>query len=97
MPVTVLFEAQAKPGTGDALVAILKQSLADTRTFEGCLGLTVHQNQDDADNLVAVETWTSRDAYERYLAWRQETGAFNRMIAAFTAPPTIRFFDITDA
>ena len=97
MPTTVIFEIQAKPGTGNQLVSALKQGLPETRSREGCLGLEVHQNLDDADDLVAIETWESRAAYESYLKWRQENGAFGRLLAACAGPPRIRFFDLTDA
>ncbi|MEM8931330.1 MAG: putative quinol monooxygenase [Acidobacteriota bacterium] len=97
MSVIVIFEAQAKPGSGDQFVAALRQTLASTRSYEGCLELTVHQNQDDSDNLVAVERWASREAYERYLQWRRETGVLDRLTGACIGPPRIRFYDVTDA
>ena len=56
-----------------------------------------HQNQDDKDNLVLVEKWETKAAYESYLGWRQETGVFDQLVAALAAPPSIRYFEITDA
>ena len=37
MAVRVILEVQAKPGTGDELVAFFRSILADTRAYEGCL------------------------------------------------------------
>lgn len=97
MAVMVLLEVQAKQGTGDGLVATFKQILPDTRKYDGFLDITVHQNQDDKDNLVLVEKWKSKADYESYLGWRQETGVLDQLIAACSAPPSIRYYDITDA
>ena len=97
MAVMVLLEAQAKEGTGDELLDTFRAILPDTRAWDGFLDLVVHQNQDDKDNLVLVEKWESKAAYESYLGWRQETGVFDQLVAALAAPPSIRHFDITDA
>ena len=97
MAVMVLLEAQAKEGTGDELLATFREILPDTRAWDGFLDLVVHQNQDDKDNLILVEKWESKAAYESYLGWRQETDVFDQLVAALAAPPSIRHFDITDA
>lgn len=97
MAVTVLLELQAKQGTGDELVATFKQLLPDTRKREGFLEAVLHQNQDDKDNLVIVENWQSKALYESYLGWRQETGVIDQLVAACSAPPSIRYFDVTEA
>ena len=97
MAVMVLLEAQAKQGTGDQLVATFKAILPDARTRDGFLDIVVHQNQDDKDNLVLVEKWETKDAYQSYLGWRQETGVLDQLVAACAEPPSIRYYDITDA
>ena len=35
--------------------------------------------------------------YEKYLAWREETGILQQLSAALEGPPSIRFFDLVDA
>ncbi len=97
MAVMVLLEVQANEGTGAELVATFKAILPDTRAFDGCLDIVVHQNQDDKDNLVVVEQWETKSAYENYLGWRQETGVLDQLVAACSGPPSIRYYDITDA
>ncbi len=97
MAVMVLLEVQANEGTGDELVATFKAILPDTRAFDGFLNIVVHQNQDDKDNLVVVEKWETKAAYEKYLGWRQETGVLDQLVAACSGPPSIRHYDITDA
>jgi len=58
--------------------------------------LDVYQNQDDSDVMVLVENFESKAHYEKYLAWREETGVLQKLGAALEGPPSIRFFDLTD-
>ncbi|MDH5673230.1 MAG: antibiotic biosynthesis monooxygenase [Myxococcales bacterium] len=97
MAVMVLLECNAKPGTGDQLVATFKAVLPDTRAREGFVEIKAFQNQDDKDNIVLVETWENKAAYEAYLGWRKENGSLDKLVEALTGPPSIRYFDITDA
>jgi quinol monooxygenase YgiN len=97
MAIMVLLEIQAKEGTGDKLLATFKEILPDTRSRDGFLDLVVHQNQDDKDNLVLVEKWETKAAYDSYIGWRQETGVLDEMATGLSAPPSMRYFDITDA
>lgn len=97
MAVMVLLEVQAKAGTGSELVETFRAVLPDTRAYEGFLDIVVHQNQDDPDNLAIVEKWVSKAAYEKYLGWREETGVLAQLVEALAGPPSIRYYDITDA
>ena len=63
---------QAKPGSAAELRAFLNP--AQIRAYEGNEGVELTVNQDDVDNLLLVEHWTSRGAYEAYRAWRVEVG-----------------------
>jgi quinol monooxygenase YgiN len=51
---------------------------------------------DEPCTLVFYERWASRDHYQKYLAWRTETGAVNQLSAKLTAPPSIRYFEQVD-
>ncbi|MDP7342681.1 MAG: antibiotic biosynthesis monooxygenase [Alphaproteobacteria bacterium] len=97
MAVTIFLEIRAKNGTGDELLAMMKAVLPDTRNYDGCLGLDVYRNQDDRDVLVLVENFESKSHYEKYVAWRQETGGFQQLVDALEGEPSIRYFDLTDA
>jgi len=97
MAVTVLLEVKAKAGTGGDLVGVFKQILPDTRKFEGCIGVSVLQNQDDPDTLVLVEEWETKQNHEKYMGWRTETGLVDQLVAAIEGPPSIRYFGTADA
>jgi quinol monooxygenase YgiN len=97
MSVTVLFEVQSKPESIDDLRSTLKNILPDTRSYDGCLRVKVVGNQDDPCNVVLIQTWASRRHYEKYFAWRTETGAIEALGAMVSQPPTIRYYDDIDA
>ena len=97
MAVRVILEVKAKPGTGDEVVAFFRSILPETRAFEGCTSVDTLLNSDDADNVVVVEVWDTREQYEKYLAWQRERGVSDRLKQALAEPPSIRHFDVTDA
>ena len=73
MPVTVIAEFHAAPGKLEELLATLKAVLPETRAYDGCRGLDSWLDQ-DRSTVVLTEQWDSFDHYDRYLAWRSETG-----------------------
>ncbi len=95
MSVTVLLEVAVKPNVD--LIGMMKQMLPDTRSFDGCEGVEVTQNQDDSNNIVLIEKWASRDHYDKYIAWRTERGDMDTLGASLAGPPSIRYFDTADA
>ena len=46
--------------------------------------------------IVMVEHWDSKAHYEKYLAWREETGVLSDFGALLEGAPMIRFFDVLD-
>ncbi len=97
MTCTVLLELQVQADKVDTLKGVFKDILGDTRAYDGCIGVEVVDNQDDRSNMVLVEKWESRAKYEKYLGWREETGALEQLGSLLAAPPSIRYFDPVDA
>jgi quinol monooxygenase YgiN len=93
MTTQVILEFRAKADCIEGSRAFLKRVLPDTRGYDGCVTLHVVQNQDDPASIVIVEQWDTRGHYERYLAWRTETGIMEEFTALMDGPPSIRFFD----
>jgi len=46
---------------------------------------------------VLIESWDSREHYEKYFAWRQESGALAALGEMLAGPPNLRYFDEVDA
>jgi quinol monooxygenase YgiN len=55
--------------------------------------MTYTVNQEDPTNVVFAEKWESRDKYETYFAWRQQTGVLDRLVPMLRAEPSVRFLD----
>lgn len=55
------------------LEATLKEVLGDTRAFDGCISIDVYF-EEASSTFTLIEDWESFDHYDKYLAWRMETG-----------------------
>jgi quinol monooxygenase YgiN len=93
MSVNVLLEIQSNPEDIDKLQSTFVQILPDTRGYDGCIGVQVVTNQDDPLNIILIETWETRKHYEKYLAWRVETGAIDALGKMLSQAPSIRYYD----
>jgi quinol monooxygenase YgiN len=68
--------------------------LADTRAFDGCLGVQVVTDVTDPAHVIAVEHWESLEHDEAYRAWRAGPGASG--LGDYLAGPSVltRFTDV---
>lgn len=96
MGIVVLVEMQLLSGHVESLKQSLASLLPGTRAFDGCESVEIQENQDDPDNLVAVERWESRAHYDKYFAWRQEAGAIRKINRISARPLSVRYFDDVD-
>lgn len=97
MATLVILEIKVKPEAIPTLKEMLPGLLPDTRKYDGCQSVTFFQQKDDSNTFVAVEQWDSKEKYEKYLAWRTETGVMAKLGELLSAPPSFRFFDPLDA
>jgi quinol monooxygenase YgiN len=65
--------------------------------YPGCKDVHFYLQKDDPTVAVAVGHWETRGHYEKYLAWRTETGAIAKLGELVAAQPSIRYFDKIDA
>ena len=93
MAVTVVLQLNMKPEARDEVVGSFKSVLPDTRAYDGCLGLRVFEDQDDRNHIVLIEQWESKEHYEKYVAWRTETGFMDQMGEALTSEPSFLYLD----
>ncbi len=96
MSTLVTLEVVAKAESVQELKDFFKRHLPDTRSYDGCQDITAYLNE-DGRTIVAVEHWDSKEHYQKYLAWREETGVLADLAAMLDGEPTIRFFDPIDA
>lgn len=95
MGIMVVVEALPKPGRVEELQNALSLGLPASRAAEGCREIRAYL-QDDGSTVIAVEHWDSKSDYEKYLAWRVESGAIKRLDTLLRAPMSIRFFEAMD-
>ena len=46
--------------------------------------------------MIQVQRWDSKEHYQKYLAWRVETGVLGELEPLLAGEPSIRFFDPID-
>jgi len=97
MSAIVMFEVQVKPEAVDEMKVFLKKILPDTRAFDGCQSIDIYGNLEDSGNLVFYQRWDSRQHYDKYLAWRTETGVVDQLGAMLAEKPSLRHFERVDA
>jgi len=97
MAATIFLEFTAKPGGGGDMLAALKKILPDTRSYDGCIQNDVYRSQENPDTLIIHGTWESQGHYETHLDWRKETGVFDRFVEGLVGPPSLRYFELTNA
>ena len=96
MSILVQLEAKAKPESVSEMSAALAQLFPETRAYDGCIDITAYLN-DDGHTFVFVEHWKTKEQYEKYLAWREETGVLATLGSFLQEPPSIRYFEAIKA
>ena len=93
MTCTVVLEITVKKEHADGMAEGFKGLFPDTRSFDGCIDLYATRNLDNPQNFVIVETWESREKYEKYFAWRTERGDIDNMSELLEGDLSLRYFD----
>ncbi len=57
---------EGKPGSAEAIKALLKSCVETTRKEEGCLQYQAHQDQQRPDHFIFVEHWSSEEALQQH-------------------------------
>ena len=98
MATLVTLECRAKDEESAAqLKAMMAERFPETRAYDGCQGITGYLQTDDPLACVLVEFWDSSEHYNKYLAWREETGVLAQLGELLEGPPNIRHFEAMDA
>jgi len=97
MSILVLLELEAVDGKADEMVAVLRESLVDTRARQGCESVTVNRDHDRPNTVLLVERWARREDDTAYREWRAGDGAVAAMAGLVGGRPTIRYYDYVDA
>jgi quinol monooxygenase YgiN len=96
MSLTVHLELQFTPESVALAPAMLREILADTRVFEGCLGVNVLVDRENPEHVILAQTWASVEADAAYRDWRAGGGATQLGTLLAAAPVLTRFETATD-
>ncbi len=64
---TVIANIHAKPDQIEQVKAALLALVPITRAEEGCLGYTLHQNNDNPAHFTFHENWASRELWQQHM------------------------------
>ncbi len=81
-----------KPGTGDQFCKTFAAMVPDTRVYPGCRSVTAYRNLDEPDQFVLIGEWDSKEAYQKYLAWRAANSKASATDNPMAAPPRVDFW-----
>lgn len=93
MSITVFLDLHLNPEAVPAAPAMMREILADTRSFAGCEGVDVLVDRNDATHLVLVERWASVEADAAYRQWRATDGV-TELGTLLASPPTTTTLEI---
>src|ERR1700751_1897395 len=84
---------RTKPGRSAELLAALQRAFPDTMALGGSEEIRLCRDQDDENKVMSITRWTSRAAYEEYLAWREAKGDTARFREMLIKDMEVSFYD----
>jgi quinol monooxygenase YgiN len=86
---TAILELRLKPDAVDEGLDVIHRILVETRAFDGCLGVTVIQDNADPGHLIAIEEWESLEKDSAYREWRAGDGAMADLPGLLAGAPNL--------
>ncbi len=96
MAVTSLLDLRLKAGSLDAALKVIHETLAATRTFPGCLGVSVIVDNSDPEHVIAVESWESIEHDQAYRAWRATPEGASELGSILAGRPKVNQFTVAE-
>jgi quinol monooxygenase YgiN len=93
MSVTSLLDLHVAAESLAGAPALIADVLTATRAFDGCLGVEVLVDTDDAAHFMVVETWRSLEHDDAYRAWRATPAGASALGSILAGPPTLTRFE----
>ena len=92
MTLTVHLDLHLKTESLETAPDMLRDILAGTRAFDGCLGVEVLVDHQDPAHMIVVERWASLEQDTAYREWRAGDGA-TELGGMLAAAPTLTYFE----
>ncbi|QCB49373.1 antibiotic biosynthesis monooxygenase [Rhodococcus sp. PAMC28707] len=97
MALIALLDLKFKPEALDDAKVVLARVLAETRAFDGCLGVDVLVDEADPTHWIAYERWDSAEADAKYRDFRAGPGKIVDLAPLLAGAPSLTKYSITDA
>ena len=91
----VLYEFTVKPEMAEQAEAMMGELLPGTRSYDGCLDLTLYRDAADPLSYTIVMHWTTHERFRQYREWRaaDASGTFDAWPSFLSSGPTIRLLE----
>lgn len=89
MATNTILDLQLKADSLETAHKVIHATLTGTRTFPGCLDVTVLVDSDDPAHVVVYETWESIEHDRAYRAWRATPEGASGLGSILAAPPKL--------
>lgn len=97
MTIIATLDLTFKPESLDDARVVLRRVLAETRAFDGCLGVDVLIDEADPAHWVAYETWESAEHDAAYREFRAGVGKITDLGPLLAGAPSLtKFTSATD-
>ena len=93
MSITALLDVRVTQESLATAPDVLRDTLAATRAFPGCLGVDVVVDIDDPTHFLAIERWESIEADNAYREWRATPEGASPLGSILAAAPTLTKFE----
>jgi quinol monooxygenase YgiN len=93
MSVNIITQFKTKPGRASDLIALISKLLPESLQQPGCEEVAIRQNQDEPDDVISAQKWTSRHHYESYMAWRTKNGVTAQFNELLMGDMQVRYFN----
>lgn len=87
--VVVVATVEVKPGSEDAVQALLQTAIEQTHGEEGCIAYALHRDVEQPQRFVMVERWASREALDGHFTQPYMADLFAALPEHVAAPPVI--------
>jgi quinol monooxygenase YgiN len=95
MALLTLIEGKIKPQRANDLTQLLRELLPSTRSFAGCKSVAADLSE-DGGSLLLVEHWDSKEAQQKYMAWRMTTEHGKQLGPLLDGALSARYFNPLD-
>jgi heme oxygenase (mycobilin-producing) len=94
--ITANLDIRLKADKLDTAFEVIHETLAGTRVFPGCLGVSVLVDSADPAHVILLEIWESAEHDNAYRKWRATAEGASKLGSVLAAPPSLTLFTVAE-